>query len=422
MVDELKSNIKEGCGLKGRPSGACAGSAKPCCSGTQVVNIPELKTANIIPPATDYQFNLKKLYIEPTNRCNLDCRTCMRNSWDEPMGNMSEDAFRHILDGLKTFSPVPEVFFGGFGEPLFHPRIVEMVSEAKKIGATVKLITNGILLTPVMAQNLLDTGIDLIWISIDGATPESYADIRLGASLPQVIENVTRFNEIILSTSSIACCAFIPKYKTKLGITFVAMKRNIADLPAVLKLGRRLNVERFLVTNILPYTEEMQDEILYANLTDSYGHPSLTLPRIDPNFLSLDALYREVDTVNWLDSLPQDNLNHCPFIDNDCGAISWDGGFSPCLALLHTNGTYVRDIKHVSKRWTIGRIQDQSLPKLWFAPEHLAFRDRVKKFDFAPCTNCGSCDLFEYNEEDCYGNAFPVCGGCLWAQGIVRCP
>jgi hypothetical protein len=35
--------------------------------------------------------------------------------------------------------------------------------------------------------------------------------------------------------------------------------------------------------------------------------------------------------------------------------------------------------------------------------------------------------LLAYHErgewgEDCYGNAFPACGGCLWAQGIIQCP
>jgi hypothetical protein len=55
-------------------------------------------------------------------------------------------------------------------------------------------------------------------------------------------------------------------------------------------------------------------------------------------------------------------------------------------------------------------------------PEHLSFRDRVQDFDFAECTICGSCDLAEKNEEDCIGNTFPTCGGCLWAQGVVQCP
>ena len=370
----------------------------------------------------DSQFILNKLYIEPTNRCNLDCLTCMRNSWDEPLGYMPMDLFGQVIEGLKDFSPVPEVFFGGFGEPLSHPEIIEMVFRAKKAGATVKLITNGILLTPEMSRELLEAGIDFIWISIDGATPESYADIRLGAALPRVLHNIKQFNQIIVSSCYEECCAFVPQYRTRLGITFVAMKRNIGDLTAVLKMGCDFKVEHILVTNLLPYTKEMYDEILYANIWDSYGDPSLTLPRMNPKFVSLDDLYREVNTVNWLESHIANAINRCPFIDKGCGAISWDGNFSPCLALLHTNTSYVMGYSHSTRSWKIGNVREHSLKELWYNNDHLAFREKVKKFEFPPCSICGTCDFFENNEEDCWGNNFPSCGGCLWAQGLIRCP
>lgn len=50
------------------------------------------------------------------------------------------------------------------------------------------------------------------------------------------------------------------------------------------------------------------------------------------------------------------------------------------------------------------------------------FRRRVQEFNFSPCILCGGCDLFESNQEDCIGSPVPTCGGCLWAQGIIRCP
>ena len=79
------------------------------------------------------------------------------------------------------------------------------------------------------------------------------------------------------------------------------------------------------------------------------------------------------------------------------------------------------DEHHVT-RWAIGNIQEKSLISMWNNPEHLAFRQRVQDFSFTPCVTCGGCDLSETNEEDCYGNEFPTCGGCLWAQGVIRCP
>ena len=172
---------------------------------------------------------LKKLYIEPTSQCNLDCRTCIRNTWDEPQGMMSEEVFSRVIEGLKSFSPLPTVFFGGFGEPLFHPHIIDMVARVKALGASVELITNGTLLSKNVSLELLKAGLDVLWVSLDGATPESYADIRLGAALPQVLENLAAFHSHVLNAGSEGCCAMTYNIKTQLGIAFVAIKRNIAE-------------------------------------------------------------------------------------------------------------------------------------------------------------------------------------------------
>ncbi|MBP7032537.1 MAG: radical SAM protein, partial [Anaerolineaceae bacterium] len=171
--------------------------------------------------------HLNQVYIEPTNACNLTCSTCMRNVWDEPLGFLSKETFERILEGLRAFSPIPKVFFGGFGEPLFHPQIQEMVAAAKQLGAEVELITNGILLDDKVSDWMLNLGLDRVWVSIDGASPESYADVRLGDALPIVLENI-----LGLMGKRIRRELVTPA----LGIAFVAMKRNIADLPGVIAL------------------------------------------------------------------------------------------------------------------------------------------------------------------------------------------
>ena len=51
------------------------------------------------------------------------------------------------------------------------------------------------LLNERTGRDLIDAGLDLLWVSIDGASPESYADVRLGAELAQVIANVARFSK-----------------------------------------------------------------------------------------------------------------------------------------------------------------------------------------------------------------------------------
>jgi len=381
---------------------------------------------NLIRPVT----HLAKLYIEPTNACNLECRTCIRNVWDEPMGRMDSRTFDRIIEGLKAFSPPPTVFFGGFGEPLSHPSIVDMVARVKALGITVELITNGTLLTPEMSGRLIETGLDALWVSLDGATPESYADVRLGAALPEVLNNLRNFRRTRWGD-------YMPPFgfdfhlTPQIGIVFVAMKRNIADLPAVISLGNRLGANRFLVTNVLPYTPEMCDEILYSRaLTDSIYQPTrwgarMKLPKMDVSDTTQEALFRAMrggHSVTVAGASFGESNDRCPFIQDGSTAIGWEGNLSPCLPLLHNHVTYLNGWERSLKRHAVGNVNEVGLDELWNLPEYVDFRERVQKFDFSYCIFCGGCNLIESNEEDCFGNTFPVCGGCLWAQGVVQCP
>jgi MoaA/NifB/PqqE/SkfB family radical SAM enzyme len=366
--------------------------------------------------------HLAKLYIEPTARCNLNCRTCIRNVWDEATGNMTDDTFSAILAGLRSFTPPPTIFFGGFGEPLSHLRIVEMVAAVKALGCTVELITNGVLLSEKMSRSLIEAEIDRLWVSLDGARPESYADVRLGAVLPDVLANIGRFS---------ASRPHKRPRRPELGIAFVAMRRNIADLPQVLNLGGRLGATRFLVTNVLPYTEEMRGEILYGRALSDVTYvaspwtPHVDLPKMDMDDQIAHVLYqvmRSPRNISFAGHNLDEANNRCPFIEAGSAAIGWDGRLSPCLPLLHDHTSYLNDRERQTPSYAVGRLSERSLQELWHSPEHITFRQRVRAFDFSPCTFCGGCDYSLGNEEDCYGNALPTCGGCLWAQGVIRCP
>lgn len=146
---------------------------------------------------------LAKVYLEPTSRCNLTCRTCIRNAWEEPLGDMSEQTFARVLEGLAAFDRLPSVFFGGLGEPLAHPRIFEMVEQVKALGVPhVELITNGCLLDETACRRLIAAGLSTLWVSLDGIRPESYGDVRLGALLTQVLENIRTFRDLPIASAA----------------------------------------------------------------------------------------------------------------------------------------------------------------------------------------------------------------------------
>lgn len=365
---------------------------------------------------------LSKVYIEPTNRCNIACRTCMRNSWEVALGQMREATFARILEGLRAVTPTPSVFFGGIGEPLAHRRTVEMVARVKALGSTVELITNGTLLDERRARGLIEAGLDVLWVSIDGATPESYADVRLGAELPRVLENLARFRRLRPAGH---------RARPAMGINFVAMRRNIADLPEVIATGRRLGVTRFMVSNVLPYTPELCDEVLYdRTLHDITYTPSAWLPRLSLPKMDLDddtqpsfnrALGSGANVTFAGNNLGGAN-DVCTFIESGSMTVGWDGSVSPCPPLLYDHVSYLHRRRRFSRRHIIGSLAERDLLDLWNDPGYVAYRERVQGFAFAPCTACGGCEMSEANEEDCLGNVFPVCGGCLWAQAVIQCP
>ena len=366
--------------------------------------------------------HLAKVYVEPTIACNLDCVTCFRNGWNETLGRMSDETFAAILNGLRELEPRPTVFFGGIGEPLFHKRTVEWVAQAKALGARVELITNGTLLTEQKVRDLIAAQLDLLWVSIDGATPESYADVRLGAELPRVLANLGRVR--LLRGGG-----HFPK--PEIGIAFVAMKRNIADLPQVLQMGRELGARHFNVSNVMPITEPLQDEMLYQRALHSITYmpsrevPHLSLPKMDFNEWTRDALVQAFQSgynVSYAGHNWGGTNDVCNYIEGGTLSIAWNGEVSPCWPLMHTHWTFLHGKPRQTRKHVIGNVRERRIADLWLDPAYVAYRQRVQSFAFAPCTFCGGCDLSEANEEDCLGNTFPACGGCLWAQGVVQCP
>ena len=366
--------------------------------------------------------HLAKVYLEPTNRCNLDCVTCMRHNWDVEYGQMSADTFNHVLDSLAEIGPPLTVFFGGFGEPLAHPHTIDMIRQVKELGLTVEIITNGTLLDEKRAKALIATGLDTLWVSIDGSRPESFADVRLGAELPNVIANLRRFRHLRPAAH---------KPSPAIGINFVAMKRNIADLPEVLKLSKRLGALKFAVSNVLPYTEEMAKEILYEETLRSITYlPSpwlrtLNLPKMDFNEMTGEPLLKAFSSgynVTFAGNNLGGSNNVCTFIESGSLTVGWNGRLAPCTPLLYEHTGYLRGYERTSHPHFIGDIHKQSLLEMWQDPAYIEYRDRVQRFAFAPCTYCGGCDLSRDNDTDCFGNVAPACGGCLWAQAVIQCP
>lgn len=349
--------------------------------------------------------DLHKLYVEPTTVCNLNCRTCIRNVWGDPKAHMEMDTFRELLAQAQAFPGLERVVLSGLGEPLTHPHILEMVRLVRERGLAVTLGSNGLLLDAAISRELVAMGVDRLVVSLDGVKPETYAGVR-GAQISRVLTNLRDLNRAKLELGSLT---------PALGIEFVALQSNFSELPQLTSLASRLGASRVLVSNVLAYTDDMRDEILYGyepqRPFDAGGWP-----------VQLDAW------VMWgtLD-LPRMHWGaeqRCRFVGDRATVVGWDGSVAPCYALSHNYSYLTIDgrRKEVS-RYSLGNIREQPLLDIWTSEDYCRFRNEVRDFRFPSCPDCDlreTCDLREQNE-GCWGWN-PSCADCLWAQDIIRCP
>jgi MoaA/NifB/PqqE/SkfB family radical SAM enzyme len=366
---------------------------------------------------------LKKLYIEPTSKCNLSCTMCFRKTWlDEPFADMSAEVFERTMDTMPD--TVETVFFGGMGEPLFHRDILAMVRRAAGKGPKVELLTNGTLLTRDMSSTLLDAGLFRLWVSVDAFEADNYENIRQKSNFSLIKDNIAKYNIERARR----------EYAAGLGIAFVAMKSNVHQLGRLGRFAAENHADAVNVSNVIPTDADSVKESLYNRIvslelhTDSVDgfYPTVSLPMMDTHIAGVrDGLLGLFDSDCSLElgGAPlQRRKRYCRFVAEGNAFVRHDGDVSPCMALLHTGVTYLENSRRTVYHHAFGNLKAAGLADIWDSAGYSDFRKRVRNFEFSPCVHCGGCDNRDDNKNDCLGNQSPTCGACLWSEGIISCP
>ena len=156
--------------------------------------------------------------LQVTNRCTMGCPQCYSSSTPDA-ADMPFEAAAKLLHELAD-AGVCQIAIGG-GEPLLHPRLVDMVQLATERGLATEVTTNALLLEEPMAEALVAAGLGQLVVSIDGATAETFGKVRSGASLATVVRNVQHLQDKR---------EFVDGPRVRVGLEFVAMRSNVAAL------------------------------------------------------------------------------------------------------------------------------------------------------------------------------------------------
>jgi MoaA/NifB/PqqE/SkfB family radical SAM enzyme/SAM-dependent methyltransferase/glycosyltransferase involved in cell wall biosynthesis len=130
--------------------------------------------------------------IETTNKCNLHCVMCPRDTMTRAEGTMDMELYRKIVEDCSNF--VEHILgFDVFmdGEPLLDNLLEERIKIAKNAGIRfVEIATNGTLLTKSRAKTLIESGLDNIIISLEDIDKDVHERIRRGSNYNKIISNL----------------------------------------------------------------------------------------------------------------------------------------------------------------------------------------------------------------------------------------
>ena len=108
----------------------------------------------------------RNIQIEVTNRCNLRCYMCFINTLKrDEFGELSFDKYKRIV---KNFNHWYTVKLSGIGEPFLNKELLKIISYEKKRRNRVLVYSNGLLINEEKAKGLIQSGLDSLFISIDG--------------------------------------------------------------------------------------------------------------------------------------------------------------------------------------------------------------------------------------------------------------
>ena len=195
------------------------------------------------------------LQLEPTIQCQLDCPYCARLKATAGMtaGHMEWSSYERLMTEMGPY--LSAVAFWQWGEPLLHPRIVEMIRLAKHYGILSFLSTNAQSdSASIDLPGLMNSGLDMLIISMDGATQPVYEKFRTGGSL----DRLKKFVE-----AAVRCREGIEGCGPLLNVRVVATRDNERDIAQVREYAIGAGADLFSVKSVSLYYEE------------SAEHPSL---------------------------------------------------------------------------------------------------------------------------------------------------
>jgi radical SAM protein with 4Fe4S-binding SPASM domain len=219
---------------------------------------------------------------------------------------MSFDNFKRIIDELGPY--LYRVDLHNWGEPLLNSELYKMISYARTHNIQVRVSSNLNVIDRVKAEKLVKSGLDVLIVSLDGASQETYAQYRIGGLFDKVAAGIKMITEI----------------KKELNVSnpfiiwqFLVMRHNEHEISLAETIAKELGVNQL---DFWAIRCDMGREIFWNDET-RIRNTAKWLPR--------NEKFRIYDLSK---GKRKNRPKSCSFLWVQ-SAINWNGSVSPCCAL-----------------------------------------------------------------------------------------
>jgi MoaA/NifB/PqqE/SkfB family radical SAM enzyme len=286
------------------------------------------------------------LVIDPTNRCNLRCPLCptWQDTTARAKGVMDINKFKKLLDEIGAY--LFAINFCNWGEPLLSTHVFDMISYAKTHNLVAGLGTNLNHLPNDSAKRLIDSNVDIIVISLDGISQETYSKYRVGGDISAVCDNLDKllsYRTCATEFPLIIWQFIVNKYNEHEIESAAAMaeEKGLMFLPAMMRtsMGKEL---------LLPLHERVKEMEEWRPTHQQYYRYNYDITR---------GTRTKQTTCKWL---------------WNSSVVNWDFSVSPCCAVYE-------------RSWDFSLCYSDSLDratfhKAWNSPRYVFARKLVADF------------------------------------------
>lgn len=300
------------------------------------------------------------LFLDPCNYCNLRCPLCPTglNDLGREQTMLSLEHFKKYFDPHIPY--LFEVYMHNWGESLINKQVYQMIEYAQANNVGTNLSSNLVIAESDDLDNLLDSGLEYLVVSLDGTSQETYGQYRLRGDYERVVANMT---ELIRRRNARKLKTPIVEWQ------YIVMKQNEHQIAEAEILAKKFGVDllRFIPVG-MPYEFKNRKEV-----ADKW-YPSTVTGRVES-----DHEEQQFGQAG--------KPGPCFYLYRSM-VVNPDGGVSPCCVVYRQN----RDFADLN-------VPEIDVMNIWNNEKYQSARSLFSA-DTVPNrkpTVCDGCDIFAWH-------------------------